>query len=52
MPQQNDFYVAKTICNEIGDTVLEVLVRKRELSVHLLIDIIEVARVGNFIYTV
>lgn len=33
MPQQNDFSEAKAICNEIGGAVLEVLGRKRALSV-------------------
>lgn len=40
MPQQNDFSEAKAICNEIGGAVLEVLGRKRALSVQSLIDII------------
>lgn len=48
MPQQNDFSEAKVICNEIGGAVLEVLGRKRALSVQSLIDIIEEARAGNF----
>ncbi|EAV3689979.1 hypothetical protein E2W85_23590 [Salmonella enterica] len=52
MPQQNDFSEAKAICNEIGGAVLEVLGRKRALSAQSLIDIIEEARAGNFIYTV
>lgn len=33
MSQQNDFSEAKAICNEIGGAVLEVLGRKRALSV-------------------
>lgn len=52
MTQQNDFSEAKAICNEIGGAVLEVLGRKRALSVQSLIDIIEEARAGNYIYTV
>lgn len=52
MTQQNDFSEAKAICNEIASAVLEVLGRKRALSVQSLIDIIEEARVGSYIYIV